>query len=171
VTRRNFWKAFRLLGVVALTAGSAHVNAQAPPVPTLSIQTLAGEDFNLDRLRGQVVLIHFWATWCPPCIKEMPALGSFYEKYRARGVAVIALSEDRMRDLDEVQHMVHHMNATYPVAMAHKARVNSLGDPGALPVTYVLDAQGVVRAEMRPDTQPVTEESLEQIVGPLLAAH
>jgi thiol-disulfide isomerase/thioredoxin len=140
-----------------------------PQAPALEVKTLAGDEFDLARLHGQVVLVHFWATWCAPCIKEMPALGNFYEKYRGRGVVVIALSEDRARDLDEVQHMMHHMNMTYPVAMAHKANVNSFGDPATLPVTYVLDAQGAVRAEMRPDTQPVTEENLAQIVEPLLA--
>ncbi len=155
-----------LVTVAGLLAAS--VRAEAPQVPALTVKTLAGADFDLAGLRGQVVLIHFWATWCPPCIKEMPALGSFYDKYHARGVEVIALSEDRTRDLAEVQHMVHHMDANYPVAMAHKASTNSLGDPSALPVTYVLDTHGVVRAEMRPDTVPVTEENLARIVEPLL---
>jgi thiol-disulfide isomerase/thioredoxin len=144
--------------------------ASAPAQTQIRVATLDGGDFDLSRLRGHVVVIHFWATWCPPCIKEMPALGAFYERYRARGVEVLALSEDRTRDLAEVQHMVHHMNAVYPVAMAHQASANSFGDPAALPVTYVLDAQGAVRAQMRPDTQPVTEESLARIVDPLLAA-
>ncbi|HYA59131.1 MAG TPA: hypothetical protein VED85_02110, partial [Burkholderiaceae bacterium] len=89
--------------------------------------------------------------------------------YRARGVELIALSEDRTRDLDEVHRMVHHMNVDYLVAMAHKASRNSFGDPSALPVTYVIDTNGVVRAEMRPDTLPVTEENLARIVDPLLA--
>jgi len=138
--------------------------------PSLTVVTLDGKNFDLAAERGHVVLVHFWATWCAPCIKEMPALEAFYERYRARGVEVIAMSEDRTRDLDEVHHMMHHMNMQYPVAMAHKANHNSFGDPATLPVTYVLDANGKVRAEMRPDTQPVTEENLARIVDPLLAS-
>lgn len=141
-----------------------------PATPVLTAVTLEGKNFDLTTLRGHVVLVHFWATWCTPCIKEMPALEAFYERYRARGVEVIAMSEDRTRDLDEVHRMMHHMNMQYPVAMAHKAVHNSFGDPAALPVTYVIDAKGAVRAEMRPDTQPVTEENLARIVDPLLSA-
>jgi thiol-disulfide isomerase/thioredoxin len=144
--------------------------AAAPENPTLTARTLAGDEFDLTALRGHVVLIHFWATWCPPCIKEMPALETFYEHYRARGVEIIAMSEDRTRDIDQVHHMMHHMNMSYPVAMAHEASRNSFGEQSTLPVTFVVDAKGVVRAEMRPDTQPLTVESLMKTVEPLLAA-
>src|ERR1700688_1327620 len=106
--------------------------------PALSVKTLAGDEFDLSAQRGHVVVVHFWATWCPPCIKEMPELETFYEQYQARGVQVIALSQDRARDLDEVHHMVHHMNMKYPVAMAHGAQRNGFGEQNALPVTYVI---------------------------------
>ncbi len=138
--------------------------------PALSVATLDGKDFDLAALHGHIVLVNFWATWCPPCIKEMPALEAFYERYHARGVEVIAMSEDRTRDIDQVHEMMHHMNMSYPVAMAHKASRNSFGEQSALPVTFVVDAKGVLRAEMRPDTQPLTEESLVKTVEPLLAA-
>ncbi|SPE32039.1 putative thioredoxin related protein [Burkholderiales bacterium] len=157
-----------LLSLACASLLAAPVLAATPASPALAVKTLAGEDFDLAKLQGHVVLIHFWATWCPPCIKEMPALEAFYERYRARGVEVIAMSEDRTRDIDAVHHMVHHMSMSYPVAMAHQASANSFGDPSALPVTFVVDAKGVVRAEMRPDTQPVTEENLIRIVDPLL---
>lgn len=160
--------AFFLAIGCATAATAASARADVPQAPEIRIRTLAGDDFDLARLRGRVVLVHFWATWCPPCIKEMPALESFYEKYRARGVQVLAMSEDRTRDLDDVRRMIGRMRGTYPVAMAHKAEINAFGDPQSLPVTYVVDAAGAVRAEMRPDKQPVTEENLERIVVPLL---
>ena len=131
---------------------------------------MSGADIDLAKLRGQVVLVHFWATWCGPCIQEMPALETFYEKYKSKGLEIVALSEDRTRDIDDVHHMVHHMNMNYPVAMAHTAKRNSFGDQASLPVTYVLDATGTVRAEMRPDKLPVTVENLEKVVSPLMPA-
>ena len=100
----------------------------------------------------------------------MPALQTFYEQYRARGVEVIAISQDRTRDIDAVHHMMHHMRMSYPVALAHTASRNSFGEQAALPVTYVIDGQGVVRAELRPKTQPLTVEALTRIVDPLLRA-
>src|SRR5450631_50043 len=160
-------------GVAVLSALPARVGAADAPAPgstvALEVTTLAGEDFDLARLRGHVVVVHFWATWCVPCIEEMPALETFYGHYRARGVEVIALSQDRTRDLDEVHHMMHHMQMTYPVAMAHSTSRNSLGEQKLLPVTYVIDGGGVVRAQLRPDTQKLTEENLARIVDPLLA--
>jgi len=169
--RMKFHGVLLLLALAFVLPLTASAKDSSADTPTLTVVTLDGKNFDLTEQRGHVVLVHFWATWCTPCIKEMPALEAFYERYRARGVEVIALSEDRMRDLDEVHHMMHHMNMSYPVAMAHKADRNSFGKPAELPVTYVLDAGGVVRAEMRPDTQPVTEENLARIVDPLLAAH
>jgi thiol-disulfide isomerase/thioredoxin len=147
----------------------APLSAAEPDKPALTLTTLAGEDFDLGRQRGHVVLVHFWATWCPPCIEEMPELQSFFEHYRERGVEVIAVSQDRTRDINEVQRMMHHMKMTYPVALAHTASRNTFGEQAKLPVTYVIDAQGVLRAELRPTTQPVNEATLAKIVDPLLA--
>jgi thiol-disulfide isomerase/thioredoxin len=159
---------FLVGGLVIGPLSVATLSAAEPDKPALALTTLAGEDFDLGRQRGHVVLVHFWATWCPPCIEEMPALQSFYEHYRDRGVEVIAVSQDRTRDIDEVHHMMHHMKMSYPVAMAHTASRNSFGEQAALPVTYVIDGQGVVRGELRPTTQPVTEAALAKIVDPLL---
>jgi thiol-disulfide isomerase/thioredoxin len=156
----------------ALVAGPltlAPLSAAEPDKPALMLTTLAGEDFDLGRQRGHVVVVHFWATWCPPCIEEMPELQSFFEHYRGRGVEVIAVSQDRTRDIDAVHHMMHHMKMSYPVAMAHTASRNSFGEQAMLPVTYVIDAQGVLRAELRPKSKPVTEAALAEIVGPLLS--
>lgn len=142
--------------------------ADVEPKPVLSVMTLAGEEIDLGRLRGEVVVLHFWATWCGPCIVEMPELEKFYSRYRSRGVEVIALSQDRTRDMNQVRDMMRQMRMTYPVAMLHSAHHNSLGDQNPLPITYVIDREGAIRARMRPDTQPLTELSLEKIVAPLL---
>jgi thiol-disulfide isomerase/thioredoxin len=159
-----------LLCLAVAAASPARAGTRVGESPALSVKTLNGGNFDLAQQRGKVVLVHFWATWCTPCITEMPALLAFYQRYRARGVEIVALSEDRTRDIDEVHHMMHHMNMDYPVAMAHQAQSNGFGDPSALPVTFVVDGQGRVRAEMRPDTLPVTEENLAKLVDPLLAA-
>jgi len=156
--------------LLTLACTIAPARAAEPAKPALLLTTLAGEDFDLSRQRGHVVIVHFWATWCPPCIEEMPALQNFYEQYKNRGVEVIAVSQDRTRDIDEVHHMMQHMKMTYPVAMAHTASRNSFGEQAALPVTYVIDGQGMLRAELRPKTQALTEDALARIVVPLLPA-
>ena len=150
---------------IAVSALAALPTLAADPA-ALVVQTLDGSSFDLAHERGRVVLVHYWATWCVPCREEMPALEAFYRKYREHGLDVIALSVDRGRDLDEVRRMMGAYH--FPAAMARGARQNSFGSQSALPVTFVLDGGGVIRAEMRPDREPVTEAMLEKVVGPLL---
>ena len=112
------------------------------PAPSLVAVKLDGARFDLTSLRGKVVIINFWATWCPPCREEMPALDAFFVQFHERGVALLA-----------------------------DADVNGFGKPAVLPVTYVIDAVGSVRAILSPDKNPVTEDALERIVKPLLPGH
>ena len=65
------------------------------PAPPLTIETLGSGEFDLGAMRGKVVLVDFWATWCAPCLAEFPTLAKFYRKHRAQGFEVIALSIDR----------------------------------------------------------------------------
>lgn len=155
-----------IVGPISLVS----LRAAEPVRPALSLTTLAGEDFDLGRQRGHVVVVYFWATWCPGCADEMPQLQSFFEHYRERGVEVIAVSEDRAQDIDAVHQVMRQMRMTYPVALSHTVSRNTFGPQATLPVTYVIDAQGVLRAELRPKTQAVSEAVLAKLVGPLLAA-
>jgi peroxiredoxin len=155
--------------LAALDAVAGPPPAAVPGAPALTVQTLTGDDFDLAKLRGRVVLVHFWATWCPPCLEEMPEIEVFHARFHERGVEVIAMSQDRSRDVEDVKRLVRRLGISYPVAMAHRAVRNGFGEQSALPVTFVIDAKGIVRAEMRPDKQPVTVESLAKVVEPLLA--
>jgi cytochrome c biogenesis protein CcmG/thiol:disulfide interchange protein DsbE len=157
-----------LLAVVGLCLAVA-VRAGVPEKPELTATTLGGDSFTLSALRGHVVLVNFWATWCTPCREEMPALNAFYRRYRERGVDVIGISMDRGRDADEVRQVMRAFN--FPAAMLRDISRNDFGAQSELPVTFVIDAQGRLREELRPATTPLTEASLTRIVQPLLPAH
>jgi cytochrome c biogenesis protein CcmG, thiol:disulfide interchange protein DsbE len=137
------------------------------PAPALIIQQLNGNTFNLADQRGKVTIVNFWATWCPPCRKEMPALDTLYRRYHSRGLEMIGLSADRPHDRSEVIKVMQPFS--YPAAMLDDAQSDGFGDPSVLPVTYVVDAQGVVRAKFTPDEKPLTEQSLAAAVLPLLS--
>ena len=86
---------------VALIASGGVSEAGAEvgrPAPSLVASDLNGQTFDLSALRGKVVVVNFWATWCPPCREEMPALNAFYERYHSKGLEMIGLSTDRARD-------------------------------------------------------------------------
>ena len=80
--------------------------------PVLVITTLDRRTFDLAKLRGKVVLVNYWATWCAPCRKEMPKLDAFYKRYHDRGLEIIGISIDFDRDFDKARRMAH--GVSYP---------------------------------------------------------
>lgn len=156
-----------LMTALALTyAASALAVGVGQPAPQLTVQEFDGKTFDLAAQHGKVVIVNFWATWCPPCRKEMPALDAFYKRYHVQGVEMIGLSADRPRDRSEVAKVMQSFS--YPAAMLREAKSDGFDEPSALPVTYVVDKNGIIRARLMPTEKPLTEESLAAVVVPLL---
>ena len=149
--------ALRGLALAAPTVGG--------PAPRLVVETLDGARFDLSTLHGKVVLVNFWATWCPPCRDELPALDELYARYHSEGLELVGLSADRKRDRKDVLAMAHGLH--YPVAVASEARENGFGTPSVLPVTYLIGPDGILRAVFLP-TSKMSKETLEAAVKPLL---
>ena len=158
---------------LALLLGAAYAAAGTPaapvevgrPAPALIVPRLDGRTFDLAALRGQVVIVNFWASWCSPCRAEMPQLDAFYRQHHAQGLELLGLSVDDPQDRATVAHIMKSFS--YPAAMAVAAKVNDFGAPVAVPMTWIIDAKGVVRARLIAGN-PVTIHSLEQLVLPLL---
>lgn len=167
----------KTLSFVSAAAGFAalilapHVTLGAPdvgqPAPAFTAAELNGGNFDLGALRGKVVVINFWATWCVPCREEMPALDAFYRQHHGEGLEMIGISADRPRDRGDVVKVMQAFS--YPAAMLGDVRVNGFGRPAALPLTYIVDAAGIVRAVLMPDKVVVTEDALKQRLTPLLS--
>ena len=153
-----------ILCVAALAFASATVGNAAP---ALVVPELDGQAFDLSALHGKVVVVNFWATWCPPCREEMPVLDAFYRRYHGQGLEMIGLSTDRPHDRSDVIKVMQSFS--YPAAVLADAKVNDFGPPNVLPVTFVVDRSGVIRVKLTPDQTPVTEKSLSDAVLLLLA--
>jgi len=155
--------------IVGLASRSAFAAAEIGQVaPELIVPELDGQMFNLASERGKVVVINFWATWCPPCREEMPALDAFYRRYRGNGLVMIGVSADRPHDRSEVAKVMKSLS--YPVAMMRDAKTNGFGPPSILPTTFIVDGAGIVRAKLTPDETKVSEASLATAVAPLLSS-
>jgi len=112
----------------------------------LSFETPAGEKLAMQSLRGRPLLINFWATWCPPCIEELPLLDAFYKENAAKGWQVLGLAVDKIAP---VRDFLGRQALTFPVALAGMEGVSlskSLGNvSGGLPFSVVLGADGAIR--------------------------
>ena len=154
------------LAAAALTGSAAAAPHVGDPAPPVTAKTLDGRAFDLAALRGRVVVINVWATWCPPCRAEMPALDAVYRGLRGQGLEMIGLSADKPRDQVKVRQMMAAFG--YPAATADQTRAGGLNMSATLPVTYVVDRAGVVRAVIS-GGRPLTEDGLEKILTPLMA--
>jgi len=146
---------------------SAALPARAAPeigkaAPELVVTELNGQTFDLARLRGKVVLVNYWATWCAPCRKDMPLLDAFYRRYHEQNLAMIGISVDRDRDLEKVRKVMATL--AYPVAMLKGVTVDGFGPPTGVPITWIVDTDGKIR-DMMID---VRDELLNGLVLPLL---
>jgi cytochrome c biogenesis protein CcmG/thiol:disulfide interchange protein DsbE len=153
-----------LMGIGTRALATADVGQAAP---ALVVQELDGQLFDLSTLRGKVVIVNFWATWCPPCRQEMPVLDAVYQQYHGQGLEMIGLSINRSRERSDVRTRMQSFR--YPAAMLSDATVNGFGTPNLLPVTFIVDRTGVVRARLSPDQTAMTEKRLADAVLPLLA--
>lgn len=111
--------------------------------PGFSLASLAGEaDIRLEDYRGQVVFLNFWATWCAPCVAEMPAMQTLYDRYRDDGLVMIAVNvrEDRA----QVQEFIDRLGLSYPVALDSNGSVTNLYNVRGFPTTMIIDREGTV---------------------------
>jgi peroxiredoxin len=126
-------------------ADSARVKAagQAGPAPDLSLQSLDGRQVSLSQYRGSVVLINFWATWCPPCKGEIPALEAAYRAHKDRGFVILGVDVGEPGPV--VQTFVRRMGISYVVLLDEQERMLVRYGGLGLPMSVLVDRDGIIR--------------------------
>jgi len=135
-------------------------------VPRYELTALDGTRLTPDALRGKVVLINFWATWCLPCRVEMPLLQRMAERHREAGLVVVGLSVDRGSE-QSVRAFLRERGVTYPVAVVGPDVERAFGGVRGYPTSMLMDRSGVIRHVV---IGPLAAASLEPAVRRLLAA-
>ena len=117
-------------------------------LPDFSVKDLQGRELSSADLRGKVVLIDFWATWCQPCKKEMPGYQNLVDRYGARGFVVVGFKLDVMRDAEDPVLFAKKLGVRYPLAVASDELKQKFGGIEGLPTTMLYDRQGILRQKV-----------------------
>jgi thiol-disulfide isomerase/thioredoxin len=117
-------------------------------LPDFSVKDLEGRDISSADLRGKVVLIDFWATWCLPCKKEMPGYQKLVDLYGSRGFVVVGLKFDTMKDTEEPTAFAKKIGVHYPLAVATEDLKQKFGGIEGLPTTMLYDRHGLLRKKI-----------------------
>jgi len=157
------WAAPRLLPHLAAVAGIDTGDRRAP---RYDVTTLDGVRLTSESLRGQVVLVNVWATWCGPCRAEMPLLQRMYLRHRAEGFVLLGLSVD-VASSDAVREFARARGVTYPIAIVGPEGLGAFGGVRGYPTSFLIGRDGVVHHVV---LGPLAPASLEPAVRRLLAA-
>lgn len=130
--------------VIGASAGceSARPRPAVDASPAFRGTTLAGEPLGLDDLRGQVVLVNLWATWCVPCREELPELQRLHEELGPRGLTILGISEDAPRLERQVRMMVQQFGLTYPNILDPQAQAQRVFRADGYPTSVLLGRRG-----------------------------
>ena len=153
-----------LIAMLALASAAALAGPDVGEQARLTGVTLDGKPLALDALKGKVVMVNFWATWCPTCKAEMPKWQAFYDANKGRGFELIAMSIDE--DAGELARHAKEKKFGFPIAWRWDDKTDdNFGDIIGTPTLYVLDKNGKVAWMKR---GRVTPEQLAAVVEPLL---
>jgi thiol-disulfide isomerase/thioredoxin len=132
--------------------------------PDFTLDTLTGNKIKMSLLKGEVVIVDFWASWCPPCRKEIPGFIKLYERYKSKGLEIVAISLDKI-SLEEMNSFVQQFGINYPVVMADNKVSDAYGGIRAIPTTFMVDKKGLIRNKHIGYTTPeVFEEEIQKLL-------
>jgi thiol-disulfide isomerase/thioredoxin len=134
---------FLCLSLTLLFPGCAQKEKETSFAPDFNLKTLSGKEITLSGLKGRVVLLDFWATWCGPCKDSIPHLLKLYKTNEAKGFEIVGISLDK-KDPEAVRRFVKSMGIPYPVLIAPEGFERNYG-VSALPTCLLIDKEGRTR--------------------------
>lgn len=159
------------IGLSAAPSPTAAAGGIASPregflAPDFTLQRLEGDSMTLSELSGKVVVLNFWASWCPPCRAEMPALQRVYQDERERGLEILAVNTTYQDSEIEMIDFRDRNNLSFPILIERTGEVARQYQIRAMPTTFFIDRQGVIRSVILGG--PISEVTLQTKIEELL---
>ena len=136
---------------------------EGDPAPLFSLNDINGKIWSLEELKGKVVLVNFWATWCPPCRAEMPELNAFYEAHKDESFVLVGISSGDTKE--QIEDFIQEYGLSFPMWQDPTSASLRAFHMDYLPNSFVIDPSGTVRLAW---TGAISLETLETYVAPLL---
>ncbi len=133
-----------VLAVGGAACVQAKNGAEAVPAPEFSLKDLQGNALSLASYKGKVLILNFWATWCPPCRREIPDFIEAYKEFKDKGLEILGVSVDEL-SADALREWTQKAGMNYPVAMATPEIIADYRPGEYIPATIVVDRRGSIR--------------------------
>ncbi len=130
--------------VLASAGFACAIKENGPVAPDFNLIDLKGNNITLASYEGKVLVLNFWATWCPPCRAEIPDFVEVYDEYKAKGLEILGISVDQVSP-KQVSKFVEKYRMNYPVVMATRDLFRNYPPPQAIPTTLVIDRDGRIQ--------------------------
>jgi cytochrome c biogenesis protein CcmG/thiol:disulfide interchange protein DsbE len=134
------------------------------PAPSYAATTMTGDSVSLGGLRGKVVLLNVWATWCGPCRKEIPELRAIHASYKDRGLELVGVTVDAAGSDDAIRQFTKDFEMAYPIWRDPDERINARYSIVGLPATFLIDRGGILRWKATGPVEP-NDTSLASAIG------
>jgi peroxiredoxin len=165
-SRRLSWTLCLLAFPLLFAASGALALGEGKPAPDFEITTADGKVIKSSETKGQVIVINLWATWCTFCREEMPALDEYYRRHQAEGLRMIAVNMDEAGEDGKVREIMR--SYSYTAGVGRLSRLEGFGRIWRLPMTFVIDRDGILRKDGSEGDPKVDLTLLEKVVTPLL---
>ncbi|MBA7495787.1 Thiol-disulfide oxidoreductase ResA [subsurface metagenome] len=140
-------RAYKVILLTILASGILITGCSAPEIgksaPSFQLTDINGQSISLSDFQGKPVLINFWATWCAPCLFEMPYIQEVYDEWAERGLVVLAINVGE--SLTMVKEFMHYFNFSFPVLLDMKKNVAAKYNVIGYPTTYIVDSESIIR--------------------------
>ncbi|MBI3562782.1 MAG: TlpA family protein disulfide reductase [Gammaproteobacteria bacterium] len=132
-----------LLVMLGILTWNVQAAPAGQPAPDFALPNIDGKNIRLKELRGQVVLINYWASWCGPCRQEMPLLNDIYKKYNKLGFVILGVNVEQ--DSNKAKGYLRDVPVSFPILYDMQNQLSKLYNINAMPTTVIVDRSGMIR--------------------------